>query len=43
MSETPPRLKWALKPAGADNERVYGRLLGWSKTTLAKMEEMEVI
>ena len=28
MSDTPPRLKWALKPVGADNERVYGRLSG---------------
>jgi hypothetical protein len=43
MSETPPRLKWGLKPVGTDNERVYGRLLGWSKAKLAKMEEMEVI
>jgi crotonobetainyl-CoA:carnitine CoA-transferase CaiB-like acyl-CoA transferase len=43
MSDTPPRLKWALKPVGADNERVYGRLLGWTKSKLAKMEEMEVI
>ncbi|HLN92469.1 MAG TPA: CoA transferase, partial [Thermoanaerobaculia bacterium] len=43
MSETPPRIKWALKPVGADNERVYGRLLGWSKEKLAKMEEAEVI
>jgi crotonobetainyl-CoA:carnitine CoA-transferase CaiB-like acyl-CoA transferase len=43
MSETPPRIKWAFKPVGADNERVYGRLLGWTKAKLAKMEEAEVI
>jgi crotonobetainyl-CoA:carnitine CoA-transferase CaiB-like acyl-CoA transferase len=43
MSETPPRIKWALKPVGADNEKVYGRLLGWTREKLAKMEEAEVI
>ncbi len=43
MSETPPRIKWAFKPVGADNEKVYGRLLGWSKSKIAQMEEAEVI
>ena len=43
MSDTPPRLKWSMKPAGADNEKVYGRLLGWTKTKIAQMEEAEVI
>ena len=43
MSDTPPRIKWALKPVGADNEKVYGRLLGWTKAKLAQMEEAEVI
>jgi hypothetical protein len=43
MSDTPPRVKWTMKPVGADNERVYGRLLGWDKTRLQAMEEAEVI
>jgi crotonobetainyl-CoA:carnitine CoA-transferase CaiB-like acyl-CoA transferase len=43
MSDTPPRVKWTLKPVGADNEKVYSRLLGWSKTKIAQMEEAEVI
>jgi crotonobetainyl-CoA:carnitine CoA-transferase CaiB-like acyl-CoA transferase len=43
MSETPPRIKWAFKPVGADNEKVYSRLLGWSKAKIAQMEEAEVI
>ena len=28
MSATPPRLKWALKPVGADNEYILGKLAG---------------
>ena len=43
MSDTPPRVKWTMKPVGTDNEKVYGRLLGWSKSKLQQMEESEVI
>lgn len=28
MSETPPRLKWACRPVGADNEYIYQKYLG---------------
>jgi crotonobetainyl-CoA:carnitine CoA-transferase CaiB-like acyl-CoA transferase len=43
MSETPPRVKWALKPIGADNESVYGRLCGLSAEEIQKLESDEVI
>jgi hypothetical protein len=32
-----------MKPVFTDKERFYGRLLGWSRTRLAEMEEAEVI
>jgi crotonobetainyl-CoA:carnitine CoA-transferase CaiB-like acyl-CoA transferase len=43
LSDTPPRVKWTMKPVGTDNEKVYGRLLGWSKSKIAKLEEAEVV
>jgi len=43
LSDTPPRVKWTMKPVGTDNENVYGRLLGWSKSKVSEMEEAEVI
>ena len=43
MSETPPRLKWALKPVGADNEHILGKLAGLSSEDLRRLEEQECI
>lgn len=43
MSDTPPRVKWTMKPVGTDNEKVYSRLLGWSASKIKQMEEAEVI
>ncbi len=43
MSDTPPRVKWALRPVGADNEYIYGKLCGLSKTEIEKLEAEEVI
>ena len=43
MSHTPPRLKWALKPVGADNEYILGKLCGLSSEELRRLEEQECI
>ncbi|HLS89513.1 MAG TPA: CoA transferase [Sphingobacteriaceae bacterium] len=43
MSETPPRVKWLLKPVGMDNESVYQNLLGYSPDQIAQWEEEGVI
>ncbi len=43
MSATPPRLKWALKPVGADNEEILGKLAGLSAEELRRLEEQECI
>lgn len=43
MNETPPRLKWAFKPVGADNEYIYSKLAGLSQDEISRLEEEEVI
>ena len=43
MSETPPRVKWALKPIGADNEAIYSRLCGLTAEEIRKLESEEII
>ncbi len=43
MSHTPPRLKWAFKPVGADNEYVLGKLAGLSAEEMRRLEEQESI
>lgn len=43
MSGTPPRHKWALKPVGADNEAVLGRLCGLGPDEIKRLEEQECI
>lgn len=43
MSETPPRVKWAFRPVGADNEYIYSKLAGLSKSEIEKLEAEEVI
>jgi crotonobetainyl-CoA:carnitine CoA-transferase CaiB-like acyl-CoA transferase len=43
MSDTPPRLKWAFRPVGADNEFIYSKLAGLSIDEIRRLEEEEVI
>jgi len=43
MSRTPPRIKWACRPVGADNEDVYLRYLGLGKERLRALEAEEVL
>jgi len=43
MSDTPPRVKWALKPIGADNEFIYSKLCGLAAEELKKLEAEEII
>jgi crotonobetainyl-CoA:carnitine CoA-transferase CaiB-like acyl-CoA transferase len=43
MSHTPPRIKWALRPVGADNEYILGKLAGVSQTELERLEAEEII
>ncbi|ROQ93170.1 CaiB/BaiF CoA transferase family protein [Desulfosoma caldarium] len=43
MTGTPPRLKWACRPVGADNEAVYGRLLGLGHSQLERLRASGVI
>ncbi len=43
MSHTPARLKWALKPVGADNEYILGKLAGLSAEEIKRLEEQECI
>ncbi|MEJ5349200.1 MAG: CoA transferase [Desulfosoma sp.] len=43
MTGTPPRIKWACRPVGADNEAVYGRLLGMGRSQLERLRASRVI
>jgi crotonobetainyl-CoA:carnitine CoA-transferase CaiB-like acyl-CoA transferase len=43
LSETPPRVKSAFKPVGADNEFIYTKLAGLSGEEIRELEEEEVI
>jgi len=43
LSHTPPRVKWALKPVGADNEYVLGKLAGLSPSDIKRLEDQETI
>jgi crotonobetainyl-CoA:carnitine CoA-transferase CaiB-like acyl-CoA transferase len=43
MSETPPRVKSAFKPVGADNDYIYTKLAGLSNEEIRQLEEEEVI
>jgi len=43
LSDTPPRLKWTMRPVGADTEFVLGKLLGMSKQQIKTLEAAEVI
>jgi crotonobetainyl-CoA:carnitine CoA-transferase CaiB-like acyl-CoA transferase len=43
MTETPPRLKWACRPIGADTEFVFGRYLGLGRESLAGLRARGVV
>jgi len=43
LSHTPPRLKWAFKPVGADNEYILGKLAGLSAEEIKRLEDQECI
>jgi crotonobetainyl-CoA:carnitine CoA-transferase CaiB-like acyl-CoA transferase len=43
MSATPARLKWALKPVGADNEYIFGKLAGLTPQDIKRLEDQECI
>jgi crotonobetainyl-CoA:carnitine CoA-transferase CaiB-like acyl-CoA transferase len=43
MSRTPPRIKWACRPVGADNELVYLKYLGLGKSRLGTLKAGGVI
>jgi crotonobetainyl-CoA:carnitine CoA-transferase CaiB-like acyl-CoA transferase len=43
MSETPPRLKWACRPVGADNEYIFLRYLGMGKEKLKELKRTGVV
>jgi crotonobetainyl-CoA:carnitine CoA-transferase CaiB-like acyl-CoA transferase len=43
MSRTPPRIKWACRPAGADNELIYLQYLGLGKARLEALRAGGVI
>lgn len=43
MTESPPRLKWACRPPGADNAYVYLKYLGLGRSALEKLSTAGVV
>ena len=43
MSETPPRVRWAFKPVGADNEHILSKLCGLGASEIARLEAEAII
>lgn len=43
MSRTPPRIKWACRPVGADNEFVYMKYLGLGRERLQALKSRGVV
>ncbi len=43
MTESPPRVKWACRPVGADNSYIYNLKLGLGEDDLAELKEKGVI
>ena len=43
MSRTPPRIKWACRPVGADNEMVYLKYLGLGRERLRSLKAEGVL
>ncbi len=43
MTETPPRIRWACRPVGADSEFVYGKYLGLGRAELEDLRARGII
>lgn len=43
MSETPPMMRWAFKPVGADNEFVLSKVCGLGASEIARLEAEQII
>lgn len=43
MTETPPRLRWACRPAGYHNDYIYQKYLGWGQAQLAERRALGII
>jgi crotonobetainyl-CoA:carnitine CoA-transferase CaiB-like acyl-CoA transferase len=43
MTESPPRVKWACRPVGADNEYIYNLKLGLGPEQLSALKDKGVI
>jgi crotonobetainyl-CoA:carnitine CoA-transferase CaiB-like acyl-CoA transferase len=43
MTESPPRVKWACRPVGADNEYIYNLKLGLGPEQLTKKREKGIV
>lgn len=43
MTETPPRIKWACRPVGADTEFIYGKYLGLGPERLVELRVLGAI
>jgi crotonobetainyl-CoA:carnitine CoA-transferase CaiB-like acyl-CoA transferase len=43
MTETPPRIKWACRPVGADNDFIYGKYLGLGRERLRTLKARGVV
>jgi len=43
MTKTPPRIRWACRPVGADTEFVYGKYLGLGREALAGLRAQGAI
>ncbi|MGH7322769.1 MAG: CaiB/BaiF CoA transferase family protein [Candidatus Rokuibacteriota bacterium] len=43
MTETPPRIKWACRPVGADTEFVFGKYLGLGREALADLRARGIV
>lgn len=43
MTETPPRIKWACRPVGKDNEFIYLKYLGYGPSTLQAFRQKGIV
>lgn len=43
LSATPGRIKWAIKPIGADNDFIFRSLLGLSRSEMSELEALGII
>lgn len=43
MSGSPPVLKWACRPVGADNEFIYRKFLGYDRNVLKELADQEIV